>query len=80
MKHLFDCVICEREICDYDFRNGRERHVAPVCLMCERHYSDRGPQAGSFMDRRLACQVSALSNMLLSKANCLDWERRYGFA
>lgn len=80
MMHLFDCVICERDISDYDFRNGRDRHIAPICRGCEKHYSDREPGAGAFMDRRNACRLSAIANALCGTANVKDWERRYGRA
>jgi hypothetical protein len=78
MERLFDCVICEREVVDYDFRNGRDRHIEPNCRFCEGHYSDKGPGAGAFMDRRMACRLSAIANALLGTANAKDWERRYG--
>lgn len=78
MEHLFDCVICDREIVDYDFRNGRDRHIAPICRMCEGYYTDRGPDAGAFMDRRMACRLSAIANALQGAAGSMDWERRYG--
>jgi hypothetical protein len=75
---LFDCAICERPVVDYPFRNGRDRHLAPVCRSCEGHYSDRVPNAGAFMDRRKAAHLSALANALLGAASCREWEMRYG--
>lgn len=78
MERLFDCVICNREIVDYTFRSGRDRHIEPICRVCERSYSDKGPNAGAFMDRRMACRLSAIANALQGTAGSMDWERRYG--
>lgn len=80
MQHLFDCVICERSVTDFPDRNGRDRALAPICRYCEKQYSDRGPTAGAFMDRRIACRLSAISNALDGAARNLDWRRRYGTA
>ncbi len=77
---LFVCAICEREIRDWTGRNGRDRHVAPVCRLCEDRWAGAVPKAGAFMDRRKAAQVSALANALNGKAHALDWEARYGRA
>lgn len=74
---LFDCVICQRPVVDYDGRNGRDRHLAPTCRGCERHYSDRAPEAGAFMDRRKAAQISALANALGGAAHCMEWESKH---
>jgi len=78
LEHLFTCVICERDVVDYAIRNGRDKHLAPLCRSCEHHYGDRSPTAGAFMDRRLAVQVAALANALCNKAHCIEWGRRYG--
>ncbi len=78
MERLFDCVICNREIVDYTFRNGRDRHIEPICRVCEHSYSAKGPNAGAFMDRRMACRLSAIANALQGTAGSMDWERRYG--
>lgn len=80
MKHLFDCAICERSVTDYADRNGRDRHIAPICRSCEGHYSDRGPAAGAFMDRRIACRLSAIANALHGTASSIEWGHRYGRA
>jgi len=80
MRHLFVCTICERDIADFDCRNGRDRHLEPICNYCEGAYADRGPAAGHFMDRRIAIRLSALANALHSKASCIEWEGRYGRA
>lgn len=79
-ERLFDCAICRREIVDYRTRNGRDRHIAPVCRSCEGYHSDSAPKAGAFMDRRKATQLSALSNALLGEASCKQWENKYGRA
>jgi hypothetical protein len=78
MKHLFNCSICQRDIRDFDFRNGRDRHIAPICRFCEGEYSERAPNAGAFMDRRIACRLSAIAHALHNRASIIDWERRYG--
>lgn len=75
---LFNCAICQRDIRDYEFRKGRDRHIAPICKYCEGEYGDRAPMAGAFMDRRLAVQVSALANALNSRAHMINWRRLYG--
>ena len=80
MIHLFDCIVCERSVTDYPDRNGRDRHIAPICNNCERGYGDRGPTAGNFMDRRNAVRLSAIANALHNRASCLNWERRHGRA
>ncbi len=77
MTHLFDCVICQRPVNDFYERNGRDRHIAPICLYCEKNYSDRKPMGGNFMDRRIACRLSAISNALDGAARSKDWSRRY---
>lgn len=79
-EHLFDCIICRRDIRDYAGRNGRDRHLAPVCNNCERKYSDRRPGAGAFMDRRLVCQISALANALSGEAHAKKWQGKYGYS
>lgn len=78
MTHLFDCIICQRAVNDvFGARNGRERPIAPICLYCEKTYGDRGPNAGNFMDRRIACRLSAISNALDGAARSIEWSRRY---
>lgn len=77
MKLLFTCVICQREVRDIIERAGKERHLQPICTYCERYYSQRSPDAGNFLDRRLACRLSAIAEALHSTASCLDWETRY---
>lgn len=79
-ERLFSCAICRRDVVDYAFRNGRDRQLAPLCRSCEGYYSDRAPQAGAFMDRRKAAQISALANALHGEAAVKHWERRYGRA
>lgn len=80
IQHLFSCVICQREIHDYPRRNGRDRHIEPVCRSCEYYQSDRVPKVGAFMDRRRAAQLSALANALLGEVHSRQWEMRYGRA
>ncbi|GEL44283.1 hypothetical protein MEX01_48740 [Methylorubrum extorquens] len=77
---LFVCAICEREVRDYPDRNGRDRHIAPICRGCESRWPDRPPQAGAFMDRRKAAHLSALANCLNNTAHIRQWEARHGRA
>ena len=77
IERLFTCCICERDIVDYVNRNGRDRHIEPVCNGCERYYSDRAPTHGAFMDRRMAARISALANELNGEANRRQWSRKY---
>lgn len=86
---LFVCAICEREIRDYPFRNGRDRHLPPLCRGCEstHTYSWNGRSRelaritdGSPMDRRKAKQVFALSDALHSEAATLNWKDNHGRA
>ncbi len=80
MEKLFTCVSCQRDVIDYAFRNGRDRTIEPLCLYCERAYSERLPQAGAFMDRRLAGQLAAMANILHGEAASIQWGSRYGKA
>lgn len=76
MEHLFTCIVCGRDVSDYRHRNGRDRHIAPLCRGCESYYGDRSPQAGAFMDRRIATRVSALANALCGEAHAKQWSCR----
>lgn len=80
IEHLFDCVICERQVVDYPDRNGRDRHIAPICRSCESHYSERAPESGAFMDRRNAKRLSAIAEALCGTAHRMEWGFRYGRA
>ena len=79
---LFRCAICEREVRDFPDRSGRDRHVEPLCLMCERHWTERTgkPKDGSFMDRRKAMHVLALANALHNTASIKQWNCAHGCA
>jgi hypothetical protein len=78
MQHLFDCTVCERPVTDYNNRGGRDRSIAPICMYCEKTYGDRAPNAGAFMDRRIAVRLSAMANALRSTASMIEWGHRYG--
>ena len=80
MERLFNCVVCRRDIIDFPNRNGRERHIDPICRLCEREYGERVPHAGAFMDRRIAFRLSAIANALHNQAGLMEWESRYGRA
>lgn len=79
---LFRCAICEREARDYPNRNGRERHLSPVCRVCEWRWTERTrkPLGGAFMDRRKAMQIAALAEALHSAAMQIQWSAQYGRA
>jgi hypothetical protein len=76
---LFKCQICRHDVFDIP-RNGKDRHLRPICQCCEQSYSDRKPTHGAFMDRRFACQLSALANALSNQAYQIEWSRKYGRA
>ena len=75
----FTCVICQRQRENRWVRDGRNRHVAPVCWSCEESYRAR-VTTGNFMDRRKASQIFALSEALLGKAHLIKWEAEHGQA
>lgn len=79
---LFCCAICERDIKDYPNRNGRDRHVEPVCRMCEREWTERTgkAQGGTMMDRRKALHVLALANAIHNVASLKEWNAIYARA
>jgi hypothetical protein len=77
---LFCCAICERDIRDWPNRKGRDRHVEPICRICERWWTERTgkPQGGSMMDRRKALHLLALSNALHNTASIAQWNASHG--
>lgn len=75
-ESLFICAICQKDVVDYRDRNGRDRHISPLCRYCESERGGRKPTAGSFMDRRIVMHVGALADALLGTANCMRWEGR----
>ncbi|MCJ2085478.1 hypothetical protein MKK88_05645 [Methylobacterium sp. E-005] len=75
----FICAICQQERENRWLKSGRNRHIAPLCWSCEESYRAR-VTAGSFMDRRKASQIFALSEALCGKAHALKWEAQYGRA
>lgn len=79
---LFQCAICERDIRDFPDRKGRDRHLEPVCRMCERMWTEGTgkPKDGAMMDRRKALQVLALSNALHNVAAVAQWSASHGRA
>lgn len=76
---LFTCVICRRDVRDYrDLRNGRDRHISPICNGCERQAGNRKVNVGAFMDRRLALRGDAIANALSQEAHHQQWSATYG--
>jgi hypothetical protein len=77
----FICAVCRREIeMRWNRRNGPDRIVPPICRTCEQSFGSRGPQAGSFMDRRKSVQISALAEALRTAAAHRKWGGPYGLA
>ena len=77
----FICASCEREIClRWNPRNRADTIVPPVCRWCEKDLGGPAPQAGAFMDRRKAVQISALAAALSCEAHSITWRHRYGRA
>lgn len=79
---LFRCAICEREVRDYPDRNGRDRHLEPLCRRCESFWAERTgkPRDGAMMDRRKAAHVLALSVAIHSEACHIRWSAEHGRA
>lgn len=79
---LFNCAICQRDIRDYPRRNGRDRHVEPICRTCESHWTGGigKPKDGAMMDRRKVLHILALSNALGNTAHIMDWNGKHGYA
>ena len=79
---LFRCALCERDIKDYPNRNGRDRHLEPVCRLCESMWTEgtAKPKHGAMMDRRKALHVLALSNALHNAAALSQWSASHGRA
>lgn len=77
---LFRCAICEHDVRDYANRNGRDRHLSPVCRGCESMWVEHigRPKDGSMMDRRKVMQIAALSEALHSQAGIMKWEAEHG--
>jgi hypothetical protein len=73
---LFRCAICRNDVRDWPDRNGRDRHLEPICRMCEQMWTERTgkPKDGSMMDRRKAAHVLALSNAIGNTASIMEWE------
>ena len=79
---LFRCAICERDIRDYPDRDGRQRHLEPVCRMCVSTWTQGtgSPRDGAMMDRRKARHILALSNALHNAAAVAQWSTTHGRA
>ena len=79
---LFTCAICERAVEDFPDRNGRDRHLEPLCRYCEGAWTERTGKIreGAFMDRRKIMHVLALSNALRNTAGIMEWNAAHGIA
>jgi len=75
----FECVICEHSIdLRWNFPNNIQT-IPPVCRYCEKNWCKSTPTRGSFKDRRIAAQISALAEALENEARVIHY-RRYGYA
>lgn len=75
----FDCAICGRHV-DFRWPGAKQSwHIDPLCRYCETTWGPRQKPHGSFKDRRMAVQISALANALESEARAAHY-RRYGYA
>lgn len=79
---LFTCAICQGDVRDYPDRRLPDRHVEPLCRMCERWWTERSgkPTNGAMMDRRKAMHVLALANAIQNTASLKEWDAIYGRA
>lgn len=82
----FTCVACQQVIdCRWNPR-GTGRQIPPLCCTCERvsGYDWAGRTryranigVGSFMDRRNATRILALSDEIAAAANRIQWGERH---
>lgn len=78
----FICAICERPQGDAwaKFNACRDNHLPPLCRGCEHYYGRRSrywTTDGSFKDRRVAAQIEALSEALITVAANIEWGAKY---
>lgn len=76
----FTCAICQRRI-EMRWNFGRSDAILPpICLSCERLYTEgvRAPSAGAFRDRRNAVRILALAEAINSEVGRQQWEARHG--
>lgn len=71
----FVCAICQRAISIRWNGRGRDAHIPPVCLSCERNYSQGIALAshGAFRDRREVRRGLALAEALRCEAMRQTW-------
>ena len=70
---LFFCAICGFDVRDYYHGAGHLSPIAPVCRSCEQHYGTKVGSPGTFRDRRVAAQISALAVALHGEASAQKW-------
>lgn len=74
----FACAICQHDV---DMRWERHRRpdrstpIAPICRLCESHYSEgnAAPRHGSFRDRREVTRGFAVAEALHNAAMLTKW-------
>jgi hypothetical protein len=74
----FTCVICQRFICTRWNGRGPWSHIEPICVGCERHYSEGigKPTAGAFRDRRNVIRGLSLAEALHDEAARQNWSKQ----
>ena len=76
----FTCAICQQHR-DYRWPGSvQDWPVEPICIVCEEHYCVKIRVGGSLRDRRKVRVLGALISALWTKANCMEWEKKYGFS
>lgn len=75
----FCCAICTRIINLRWNRRGRDEELPPVCIGCERQYTEGvgKPAHGSFRDRREVMRGFALAEALHTAAAHQQWSARW---
>ena len=66
---VFTCVICEQErtIGRWN-RDGRSRHLPPICLNCEMWAGNLSSWPGNKMDGRIARQIKSIAERISATA------------
>ena len=78
----YACIGCQRVVGEFDHRRHGRSPMPPLCSSCEElSYStwNGGNRAaapvrhGAFMDRRIARQIGALSELIAAEAHRQNW-------
>lgn len=79
LPEAFDCAICQRHISNHWAGHKRRWSHPPICRVCETYWGQRVPPCGSFRDRHIAIQISALAEAIETEARHQHY-RRFGHA